>query len=110
MGAAVLQFGCTMQCPHGGLVQVVPGNARVRVGGALALLPTDMFTVVACPLNIGGKPQPCLSVDWSLEAVSAKIGGVGVLLESSIGLCKSAEQAPQGGVLVSGVQTKARAL
>jgi hypothetical protein len=55
---AILQFGVTMQCPHGGTVIAVPTNMSVRVGGAFALLQSDVFTIVGCPFMVGPKPQP----------------------------------------------------
>ncbi|WP_247828952.1 hypothetical protein [Arthrobacter antioxidans] len=103
---AILQLGCTIQCPHGGMVIAVPTNAHVRVGGAFALLQNDPFTVVGCPFTVGPKPQPCVKILWQAPAVSITVGGQAVLLASSIGLCQSAEQIVQGTVVVSGVQTK----
>ncbi len=29
MAAPILQFGCTLMCPHGGQVQVVPSQTQV---------------------------------------------------------------------------------
>lgn len=110
MGAGVLQMGCAIQCPHGGQATVVPGNARVMVDGAPALLPTDVFTVAGCPFTLpNGTPSPCVTIGWSAEATRVTVGGVGPLLESSVGLCKAATQVVQGPATVTGVQTKVRA-
>lgn len=103
---AVLQLGCTVQCPHGGMATPVNSNARVRVGGAFALLADDPWVVAGCPLNVAGAPHPCVLVEWSGEAQRVKVGGRPVLLATSVGLCKAADQAVQGAVLVSGVQTR----
>jgi hypothetical protein len=109
MGAAILQLGCTVQCPHGAMVLVIPSQQRVLLNNQPALLPADAAMVVGCPFNISGKPQPCVTVSWSGEASHAQVNGQGPLLESSVGLCKSAEGVVQGTVLISGVQTKASA-
>ena len=37
MAPAILQFGCTIQCPHGGQATPTPTNTRVKVDGAFAL-------------------------------------------------------------------------
>jgi hypothetical protein len=104
-------MGCTIQCPHGGQASVVPSNFRVKVDGAFALLPTDVFIVAGCAFTLPGpSPSPCLTIEWQAEATRVKINGVGPLLETSIGLCKAATQAVQGPATVSGVQTKVKAL
>ncbi len=102
---AILQLGCTIQCPHGGMVSVVPTNTKVKVGGAFALLASDVFLVAGCPFVVGTVPQPCLTVEWQAPSTMFKINGQTVLLESSIGICKSPAGAPQGVAIVSGAQT-----
>lgn len=106
MAAQVLQLGCTVQCPHGGMATPINTNARVRVDGAFALLATDAWVVAGCPLNVAGAPHPCVVVEWSGGAQRVKVGGQPVLLATSVGLCKAADQVVQGTALVSGAQTK----
>jgi hypothetical protein len=106
VSAAILQLGLTAQCPHGGLAMPVNSNTRVRVAGAFALLASDPWTVAGCPLNVSGAPHPCLTVEWSGAATRVKVGGQPVLLQTSVGLCKAADQAVQGTLLLSGVQTR----
>jgi hypothetical protein len=109
MAAGILQMGCTIQCPHGGQATAVPTNSKVKVDGAFALLPTDTFTIAGCSFTLPGpSPSPCLTIQWSAEATKVKVSGTGVLLETSIGLCKAATQAPQGPATISGVQTKVK--
>ncbi|MFO0869861.1 MAG: hypothetical protein U0935_13085 [Pirellulales bacterium] len=107
MTAPLLQAGCTLQCPHGAPVQVVPSQQRVLLGGAPALLASDTYTVVGCPFAVGPKPQPCVSVVWVGPTTRLQAGGQALLLNTSTGLCKSAEGVVQGTVLITGVQTKA---
>jgi len=106
MPAPVLQLGCTIQCPHGGMVNAVTANAKTRTGGAFALLANDTFVVAGCAFMVGTKPQPCVTVEWTGEARSFKVDGTPVLLQTSFGLCKSAEGLVQGMALVTGVQTQ----
>ena len=111
MGAPILDAGCTMQCPHGARVSVVTSNSVVKVGGNYAILVSDTMTIAGCPFTLPGpKPSPCVSIQWSAEAQHVKVSGTAVLLQTSVGLCKSPEGAPQGPVLVSGVQTKVSGL
>jgi hypothetical protein len=109
MASAILQMGCTIQCPHGGQATAVPTNMKVKVDGAFALLPTDTFIIAGCSFMLGTVPSPCLTIQWLGEATKVKINGSGPLLESSTGLCKAATQAPQGPASISGAQTKVKA-
>lgn len=107
---AILQMGCTIQCPHGGMVTPIPTNMRVKVNGAFALLASDQFVVAGCPFTIGVVYHPCVLVEWQMPATRVKVNGQAVLLESSIGLCKAADQAVQGVAMVSGAQTKVKGI
>jgi hypothetical protein len=111
VGAPILDMGCTIQCPHGGTVTVVTTNTKVKVGGNFAILKSDVMTVAGCAFTLPGpKPSPCLTVEWSAEAQKVKVDGTAVLLQTSVGLCKSPDGAPQGPALVTGAQTKVMAL
>lgn len=107
---AFLQAGATILCPHGGTVQVTPTQSRALAGGPL-LLATDPTVVAGCPFQVpigtGTKPSPCVTVTWSAEAQKAKVNGTGVLLQTSVGLCKSPEGAPQGSAQIVNTQMRA---
>jgi hypothetical protein len=109
MAAPILQLGCTIRCPHGGTASVNNTNTRVKVDGKYALLSTDAYTVAGCPFTLPGpKPSPCVTIQWQSEANRVKAVGQPVLLQSSTGLCKSAEQVGQGQALVTGVQSRVK--
>ncbi|MEQ1892523.1 MAG: hypothetical protein ABL998_08290 [Planctomycetota bacterium] len=110
MAPALLQLGVTIQCPHGAAVQVVTQDQSTRAGGALVLLVGDSYLVSGCPFNIAGVPKPCVTVAWVAEARALKVDGSAPLLESSIGLCKSAEGVVLGPALVTGVQARVKGL
>jgi hypothetical protein len=98
----------TIQCPHGGRVILTTANAQVQIDGGYALLQTDVHTVAGCPFTTPvPKPQPCVTLRWTSGATQTKINQVPVLLQTSSGLCFSAEQIPQGPPIV--VQTQQRA-
>ena len=109
MAAPILQFGCTMMCPHGGQVQPVPSQSKVLLGGQPALLVSDTFPIVGCPFIIALVPSPCVTVTWTAPAQKVQITGQAPLLQSSVGLCNSAAAAPQGTALITGVQTSVMA-
>jgi hypothetical protein len=105
----IVHVGAGMTCPHGGTVQVAPGNPRVALGGALAATMSDAFAIVGCPFQIpvpgGTKPQPCVRVQWTVPAARV-VASAPVILQTSVGLCMSAEGIPQGPPIVSVVQPR----
>jgi hypothetical protein len=108
MPGNILTVSSTIQCPHGGMAILSTGNAKVKAGGAFALLESDIATVAGCPFTIGPKYSPCVRIEWSAGAVKVKAGAA-VLVASSIGLCYSPESAPQGVAIVANTQTKVTA-
>jgi len=107
--ASLLNLQSTVQCPHGGKVQLMTTNARVKADGAFALVVGDTAVVAGCAFTIGVKPSPCVLVQWILGAGLSK-AGTAVLNESAIGICQSPEGAPQGVALITQTQTKVSAL
>ena len=111
MGSPILDMGCIIKCPHGGQATVATTNFKVKVGGNFALLATDVMTIAGCAFTLPGpKPSPCVTIQWSAPAQTVTVNGTPVLLQTSVGLCQSAEGAPQGPAIVSGVQTKVMGL
>lgn len=110
MPGPVVHVGAVATCPHGAPVQIAPGAPRVLVNGAPVATLTDVFSIVGCPFQIpvgaGTKPQPCLTVRWTTPALRVMVNGAPAILQTSTGLCLSAEQIPQGPPLVSTVQPR----
>lgn len=107
MGSPLLHVGATIMCPHAGQVSVVSSNTRVLLGGQPAATASDTFMIAGCPFQTPvPKPQPCMTVRWISPAVRVKINGQPALLQTSSGLCNSAEQIPQGPPNVVVVQPK----
>jgi hypothetical protein len=104
----ILTTASTIQCPHGGSVTLTTANQVVKIDSSPALLETDVHTISGCPFQIpigtGTKPSPCVTVRWSAAATKTKVNQIGVLLQTSVGLCSSAEQAPQGTAIIAQVQ------
>ena len=108
--ADTLNVNSVLKCPHGATVQISSSNTKVMVDGAAAALATDQFTVSGCPFQIpvgaGTKPSPCVTVKWIVTDMRTTVGGTATLNKSSVGLCQTAEQVPQGPVQISSTQAK----
>jgi hypothetical protein len=109
MAGHVLTTQTKMQCPHGGQVQAVSANTTVSAGsGAYVLRMSDTFSIAGCPFQIpappGTIPSPCVRVQWTVADMRVKVGQQQTLSEGSVGLCFSAQQAPQGTVIVVSTQ------
>lgn len=109
MSGYILDGACQIQCPHGGMVTVMPKVTKVRVGASPPLVVDDTMTIVGCSFAPGAAASPCVKVTWSAPSVKVKAEGSAVLLSSSVGLCCNGPGAPQGPASVSGYQTKVKA-
>ena len=110
MAGPLLTTSSTILCTHGGQATLTTSNAKVTADQAPALLETDIHPVVGCPFTLpGGKYSPCVRIEWSAGAQKAVVDGVPVLTRSSIGLCYSAENAPQGVAIIANTQIKSSA-
>jgi hypothetical protein len=104
----ILTTASTVMCPHGGTAQLITSNAEAKIDGAFALLQTDIHPIVGCPFA-PVTPLPCLTIRWVTGAVQTKVRDVPVLLQTCVGLCLNALQAPQGLAIVVQVQQRALA-
>ena len=87
MAAPILTQAATVMCPHGGQAIVVPSNPTVQIAGSPVVVATDVYSIAGCTFNISGSPAPCVNIQWTMPALSTTVGGVPVLLASSVGLC-----------------------
>lgn len=102
MPGPLLTLATSMQCPHGAKATPVPSQSKVLIDKSAALVASDTGTVAGCPFTLPGpKPSPCVTVQWTAPAIKVLLAGQPALLASSVGLCKSPEQAPQGPVVAS---------
>jgi hypothetical protein len=108
MPGFLMHVGATAICPHAGQITVIPTNTRVLVGGQPVATMGDTYVVAGCPFVVGSKPQPCVKVQWLVPALRVRVMGQQAILQSSTGLCQSAEQIPQGppSVIVTQVRVK----
>jgi hypothetical protein len=110
MAGNTLNTNATLKCPHGATVNIISSNTKVSVDNAFAALATDQFIVAGCPFQIpigaGTKPSPCMTVKWVMTDMRTTVNGTPTLSKSSVGICQTAEQIPQGPVVISQTQTK----
>jgi hypothetical protein len=106
----LLNAASMLMCPHGGMVTAVPSSANVTVDGSPIVLSTDTFTIAGCAFAPGGVAHPCVLVQWQLAAQRSTSGSVATLTQESVGMCKAADGAVQGVVLVQSTQQKATGL
>ena len=106
MPGPIFHVGATAICPHGGQVQTISSNTRVLLGGMPAATLADTYLVAGCVFTVGTKPQPCVRVQWLVPAVRVTVMGQPVILQTSTGLCLSAEQIPQGPPTIVATQPR----
>ena len=114
MPGYIVQVGATIQCTHGASAAIVPSQVRVKLSGQPAAVLSDTTNVAGCPFQVpigtGTKPQPCISVRWTVPATRVRAGGTFVLIQSSTGICQSAEQIPQGPPVIAATQVRVKAM
>jgi hypothetical protein len=109
MSAGVYHVNAPTLCPHGGNGSTISSNIRVKVSGMSVATLSDVTTIAGCTFAIPGKgPQPCVKVQWLVPATRVKVMINLVLLQSSSGLCQSAEQVPQGSPTVISTQLRVK--
>jgi hypothetical protein len=107
MPGPVVHVGATAICPHGGQVSVAPGSPRVQVSGMPVATLADAYLVAGCAFTVPpGKPQPCVQVRWLVPAARVMVGGQPVIVQTSVGLCLSADQIPGGPPTVVSTQPR----
>jgi hypothetical protein len=102
MPGPLAHVGNTTLCTHGVPVQTIPSNMRVLVSGQPVTLVSDTNLVGGCPFTVPPVPgpMPCLQVQWLAPAVRVLVNGQPPLLQTSIGLCISAQGTPNGPAMV----------
>lgn len=112
MADYLLHVGATILCTHLAQVSATASSNRVKVSGQAVVVLNDTFTVAGCPFQIpvgvGTKPQPCVKVQWVRGATRVRVNNQPVLLQTSSGICQSAEQIPQGSPSVVMTQLRVR--
>jgi hypothetical protein len=107
MPGFLFHVGASASCPHAGQVSTVSTNARVLVSGQPVATLGDTYPVVGCVFTVPGpKPQPCVKAQWRVPAARVLVSGQPAILQTSTGICQSAEQIPQGPPTVIATQMR----
>jgi len=103
MPGPLAHVGNTTLCTHGVPVQTIPTNARVLVTGQPVTVVSDTTIIAGCPFTVPPVPgpMPCIRVQWLTPAVRVLVNGQPPLLQTSTGLCISAQGTPNGPPLVT---------
>lgn len=113
MSSQALNADSTLQCPHGGSVQITASSQSVKANAGAVVTMSDTFTISGCPFQMPAGtttvPSPCVRVQWVVPAIQVRAGGTPVLTQSSVGLCLAATQVPQGPVSVVNTQSRVKA-
>ena len=107
--AGLLTTSSSMQCPHGGMVNVISSDTRVQAVSSFVLRSSDTFTIAACPFN-PGTPHPCVQVQWVQSSLKSQAMDDFTLTEESVGLCVAADMAVQGTVRINFTQAQGSGL
>ena len=106
MPGFLFHLGATTNCPHGGVISTVTTNTRVLVSGQPVATLGDSYPVVGCAFMVASKPQPCVKLQWLVPAGRVLVNGQPAILQTSTGICQSAEQIPQGPPIVVATQLR----
>jgi hypothetical protein len=111
MPGFLLHVNTAMQCTHLGLAKIAPSQPRVLVSGQPVATMAGLIGVTGCTFTIPGpKPQPCVTVKWTMPSTRFLVNRKPALLDPAPGpgpgVCQSAEQIPQGAPVVSAFQTR----
>lgn len=113
MAGKTITIQSVLQCPHGGMVQIVTTNTRASAESGFIPTTADTFIVGGCPHQIPAAvpiPSPCVTVQWIVGDTHVKIGGNPTISQSSVGICLSAANLPQGPVTIVNTQQRMSSL
>ncbi len=115
MPGFLLHANAAMTCIHvSGQAKIAPVQTRVLVSTQpVATIPPGPPTiaVAGCPFTLpNGKPQPCVTVRWSMPTARVLIMGLPAMVAANPGpgpgVCQSVEQLPQGAPIGGAMQTR----
>jgi len=105
--AGFLTTSSIMQCPHGGMVNVISSDTKVQAASDFVLRSSDTFLIAGCTFTLPSSgPHPCVQVQWVQSSLKSQAEGDFTLTEESVGLCSAADQAVQGTVLINFTQAQ----
>lgn len=111
MGVPLFHVGAVATCPHGGqMTTIKAGPPRVFASNQPVATVADQFMVAGCVFVVVLKPQPCVTNRWLVPAARVFVDNAPAVLQSSVGLCQSADQIPAGPPIVMTTQPRVMGL
>lgn len=118
MPGLLMHVGAGCKCPHLAPATVAPSQPRVLVSGQPVAQMSSQIAVAGCPFQIpfgvGTKPQPCVTVRWTMATARVLVMGQPIMVIPAPGpgpaVCQSIEQIPAGPPMVGPVQPRVFAL
>ena len=105
MPGFLVHVGAAVQCPHGGVVTEIPVTPRVWLSGLPVATLADQYPIAGCAFTLP-PPHPCVRAQWLAPAIRVKASLKPVVLQTSVGACVAADQAPQGPPIVTSTQPR----
>ncbi len=87
MTGYLLNSSASVQCMHGGKVQLTPTNQRVKVDGQPVMTQDNVCSITGCSFVPPYGNGPCSTGQWVSAATRVKAGGMPVLLRDSQSVC-----------------------
>jgi len=114
MPGLLMHANVGMQCTHFAKATIAPSQPRVIVSGQPVATMASPIAVEGCPFQVpagaGTKPQPCVTVKWTMPSTRFVVNGQSAALiptpGTGPGICQSVEQIPQGPPTVKVVQAR----
>lgn len=109
MSGQTITVNSSLQCPHGGQVQIISSQSKATADQGFIGTIADTYVISGCPFQIPGTPpipSPCVKVQWLKPDVRSTVNGMATVSSTSTGICLAATQLPQGPVSVVNTQTK----
>jgi hypothetical protein len=114
MPGFLLHVNAVVNCTHLAKATVAPSQTRVLVNGQPIANISAQIAVAGCPFQVpapsGTKPQPCVTIKWTMPSTRFLVAGKPAALVPSPGpgpgICQSAEQIPQGPPTVLSVESR----
>lgn len=114
MPGFLMHVNAVVSCTHAAKGTIAPSQARVLVNSQPIANIMAQIAVAGCPFQIpvgaGTKPQPCVTIKWTMPSTRFVVDGKPAALVPGPGpgpgVCQSVEQIPQGPPTVGTVQTR----
>jgi uncharacterized Zn-binding protein involved in type VI secretion len=107
MTIPIVTMATKIQCPHGIPGNVMTSTAKVMIDNMPPLVMGDKGMISGCPFQLPGpKPSPCVTAMLTKAATKVLAENKPVLLMNPADMCQSPEQAPQGPVVWTTIQSK----